>query len=227
MLNKFKVKSDGRTVYERLTNHKCKHLVVGFGEYVQWQQIQDKNARDKVNGDWRDGVFLGVIWRTAEYIIGTQDGVFKCRTIKTRVDANSYDPACLDYITTSYADYALSGAKSQGARVKFADPSSEPPPRAPAFRAGNEFVPRKIYLMPKDFAKYGFTDGCPGCVWLQNKLGARRNHNDQCRLRVEQAIGQDPEEKHRIDIQNSKMDTFAAAEGARLQEGNSNQSSGC
>ena len=58
MLNKFKVKSDGRTVYERLTNHTCKHSIVGFGESVQWQQIQDKNARDKVNGDWRDGIFL-------------------------------------------------------------------------------------------------------------------------------------------------------------------------
>ena len=226
MLNKFKVKSDGRTVYEKLTNHKCKHMIVGFGEHVQWQQIQDKNARDKVNGDWRDGIFLGAIWRTTEYIIGTPDGVFKCRTIKTRVAENSYDAACLEYIKTSYADYALSGAKSQGARVKFADPAAEPPPREPAFRAGNEFVPRKIYLKPGDFGKYGFTDGCPGCVWLQNKIGARRNHSDECRLRVEQAIGRDPEEKHRIDIQNSKMDTFSAAEGARIHQENGGQSNG-
>ena len=39
---------------------------------MQWQQIQDKNARDKLNGDWRDGIFLGVIWKTTEYLIGLQ-----------------------------------------------------------------------------------------------------------------------------------------------------------
>ena len=218
MLNKFKVKSDGRTVYERFTSHKCKHSIVGFGESVQWQQIQDKNARGKVNGDWRDGVFLGVIWRTTEFIIGTADGVFKCRTIKQRVAENAYDPKCLEYIKVSYADYVLSGAKSQGARVRYADLAVEPPAREPAVRSGNEFVPRRIYLKPADFDKFGFTEGCPGCTWLQNRIGARRNHNDLCRARVEQAMANDPDERHRVDMQTSKFDTFTPAEGVRLQE---------
>ena len=55
VLNKFKVRDDGGTVYERVTKHRCKHLIVGFGESVQWQQMQDRqNARDKLTGDWRN-----------------------------------------------------------------------------------------------------------------------------------------------------------------------------
>ena len=68
----------------------------------------------------------------------------KCRTIKQRVSESAYDPNCLDCIKVSYSDYVLSGAKSQGARVRYADPAVEPPTREPAVRSGNEFVPRRI-----------------------------------------------------------------------------------
>ena len=92
VMNKFKVQSDGRTAYERITKHRCNDVVVGFGESVLWQQAQDKGARDKLEGDWRDGIFLGVIWRTTEYLIGTEEGIFKCRTMKQKVAGNAYDP---------------------------------------------------------------------------------------------------------------------------------------
>ena len=68
---------------------------IGFGESVQWQMTPNKNARDKVNGDFRDGIFLGVIWRTTEYLIGTPEGIFKCNTVKPRIKENAYDPACI------------------------------------------------------------------------------------------------------------------------------------
>ena len=76
IINKFKVQEDGKTAYESITKHKCNHMVIGFGESVQWQMTPNKNVRDKVNGDFRDGIFLGVIWRTTEYLIGTPEGIF-------------------------------------------------------------------------------------------------------------------------------------------------------
>ena len=79
-----------------------------------------KPIPDKFDGDWRDGLFLGVIWKSGEYVVGAAEGVFKCSTIKTRPIENAYDPSCIDYITTSYDDYILKGAKSEGAKLRFA-----------------------------------------------------------------------------------------------------------
>ena len=59
---------------------------------------------DKLDGDLRDGIFLGVIGKSGEYVVGMAEGVFKCTTIKTRPIDNTYDPSCIDYITTSYDD---------------------------------------------------------------------------------------------------------------------------
>ena len=35
-LNQFKVGANGLTCYERITKHKCRHEVFGFGESVMW-----------------------------------------------------------------------------------------------------------------------------------------------------------------------------------------------
>ena len=135
-----------------MTGHKCKHPVFGFGESIIWQVIPDKNNRNKFDGDFRDGVFLGVIWRTTEFLIGTPEGLFKCRTVKQRTEEAAYDGECLNYVKSSYNDFVLEGAKSTGATVRFADPSTpvSRPDIVPT-RTGAEWMPRRIYLKPADF----------------------------------------------------------------------------
>ena len=145
-------------------------------------------------------------------LIGTAEAVFKCNTIKPRVAESAYDPGCIDYITVAYNDFVLAGAKSQGAKLRFADPDMPVTARMPATRAGPEFVPRRVYLKPDDFVKHGFTVSCPGCTWLQNGLGARRGHSEPCRLRMEKSLADDGDDKHRIMINKSKIDTYVAAE---------------
>ena len=70
VLNIFEVHDDGKTAYERITRNRCNHKAIGFGESILWQMTLDKTARDKLNGDFRDGIFLGVIWRTTEHLDG-------------------------------------------------------------------------------------------------------------------------------------------------------------
>ena len=78
IMNKFKVGSDGRTAYERITGHKCRHIGVGFGECVNFMLETDKGNRHKADSELMSGVFLGYVWRTTEYIVGTKDGIVKC-----------------------------------------------------------------------------------------------------------------------------------------------------
>ena len=224
VMNKFKVQSNGKTAYEQITKHKCNHWVFGFGESVQWQQTPDKNIRDKFNGDWRDGIFLGVIWRTTEYLIGTADGVYKCNTVKPRPNGSSYDPQCIEYIKIKYGEYVLGGAKSHGARLRFAEPGE---PAVPAgsvpiqARGGNKWAPRRMYLPPTYFTAYGYTQGCPGCAYLQHGMGARRGHHDACRTRMEAAIAAADEDRARKHTE--KMDQYAAAEGETTIQGGDEQ----
>ena len=98
MINTFEVHGDGKTAYERITRHRCNHKVTGFVESFLWQIVPDKNARDKLNGDFRDGTFLGIIWMTMEYLIGTAEGVLRFNTLKPRVAESAYDQDCIDYI---------------------------------------------------------------------------------------------------------------------------------
>ena len=215
VMNKYKLRSDGKTSYEKITGHSCKHPVFGFGESVIWQMAPDKNNRDKLNGDFRDGIFLGIIWRTTEYLIGTPDGIFKCNTVKARPVESAYDPNCFEYIKVRYEDFVLEGAKSQGARLRFADPSVAVAIDPPIARAGNEWAPRRAYLKPADFVKHGYTVGCPGCNWIQTGLGSKRGHNEECRSRMEDSMAANADDKVRIQLQKDKMDAYAAAEGEK------------
>ena len=116
--------------------------MLGIGKHVLWQLTPDKNSREKSNGDFRDGILLGVIWRATEYIIGTDEGIFKCATLKAGPEESAYDPKCTDYITVPYDQYILDGASSQGARLRFAESSSPVDNATPLPGSGVEWPPR-------------------------------------------------------------------------------------
>ena len=56
-----------------------------------------------------------------------------------------------------------------------------PLPEAP----GRAFVPRRAGLPQNVFDDFGYTENCRGCELLQTGIGARQNHNIDCRLRIE------------------------------------------
>ena len=104
--------NDGRTPYERITSHKSKHFIIGFGEVVDFILETDKGNRHKADSRVGQGIFLGYAWRSTEYIIGTKDGIFQCRTVKRRADEVAYDPECVNYILTQYDEFVLKGART-------------------------------------------------------------------------------------------------------------------
>ena len=56
------------------------------------------------------GTFLGYIWRTTEYIVGTGDAVYKCRTIRRKTEDLAYVPKFVDFIKIGYNDYIFKDA---------------------------------------------------------------------------------------------------------------------
>ena len=110
-MNKFRVGFDGRTAYEKITEHKCRSMIIGFGESVDYILETDKGARHKADSRVHQGIFLGYVWRSTECLVGNRDGIFKCRTIKRHAEEDAYDPECTEYLTIFY-DYVMKGAKT-------------------------------------------------------------------------------------------------------------------
>ena len=144
ILNKFRVGKDGRTPYERITAHKSKHFIIGFGEVVDFIIETDKNNRDKADSRVARGIFLGYAWRSTEYLIGTKEGIYQCRTVKRRSDEVAYDAEFTNYIQTRYDDFVLKGAKTH-VMIAFPSPAGGDE-MANAPLRGREFVPRRVYM---------------------------------------------------------------------------------
>ena len=150
-MNKYKVRSDGRTAYERITAHKCRQQVIGFAEYVDFILETDKTNMHKGDSRVKKGIFLGYIWRSTEYIIGTADGIYKCRTVRRRPEETSYDPECIDDLKIHYDDYVLKGAQSNPIahfRGLHGPDGEEPVPLR-----SRESVPRRLYIPGRPITK--------------------------------------------------------------------------
>ena len=211
ILNCYKVLENGRTPYEYITGHRLKAVTVPFGERVHFMTAPDKNAKKLTN--WKTGIYLGINMKTTELMVGNSDGIHMMRTIRRQVEDSRWNQSNIEEIKTTVSE-AFGGADSDGALVVPARLS----PAEPAVSRGGRFQPRPVYMRPKDFEKYGFTGGCPGCVALQSGLGHKRNHSDECRHRMEEEMLHDPEDRQRVDTATDRMDHFLAE---KLAEGSS------
>ena len=57
ILNKFRIGSDGRTAYEKITSHACKVSQVGFAEVVDFKLETEKNNLHNADSEFNVGVF--------------------------------------------------------------------------------------------------------------------------------------------------------------------------
>ena len=77
ILDKFRVGSDGRTAYERITSHTCKVAQIGFAEIVDFKVETDKKNIHKMDSEFGVGVFLGYAWRSTEHLVASNGIIFK------------------------------------------------------------------------------------------------------------------------------------------------------
>ena len=186
---KYKIQPNGRTSYEMMTGHKCKHFVVGFAEKVAFKISGLKTGQDKAESLWSEGYFLGVISRTTEYLIATTEGIVKCASIKRLLDGRAYDPACLEEVTKTFFEYIKEGAKSTMKKVRFADETPHENPNRDPIESQRNPAPYGLRLTKDDFKEHGWTGGCKGCEWMEaGEVGYSKRHTQECRTRMSEAI---------------------------------------
>ena len=79
--NRFVVKSDGRTAYERWKGKKFNKELVEFGERVMYLKPGTQGT-NKFDVRWESGIWLGARDESAESIIGTKEGCIRIKDIR-------------------------------------------------------------------------------------------------------------------------------------------------
>ena len=87
MLNKVKFEECGRMAFERLTNHRCHHAVVGSGEVADCQH--SASGKDHYSKD--TGIVVGVGDRCNTSLIATKEGVYGSPGIMMLTEDKEYD----------------------------------------------------------------------------------------------------------------------------------------
>ena len=82
-LNKYKVHSHGKTSYHMAPGHMCKRPVATFGEKVLAKKSAKPGTRkDKGESEFQEGIYLCVVGRGIESIIGTPHGLISEYTVR-------------------------------------------------------------------------------------------------------------------------------------------------
>ena len=68
---------DGRSSYEAITGHRCKHPVMFLGEAAMLRVAPDKSDRHKADTAWVEGIFVGIGPRSSEFRMVTDTGIYK------------------------------------------------------------------------------------------------------------------------------------------------------
>ncbi len=192
--------ADGRTAWQR---HKggwrdYPRKVLRWGEKVQYVQGGAK-MKPQLEGKFApEGIFLGFIERTEEYIIGTPEGCVKTKDVHRLRPDEVADPVLVMQVkgkpwrmTPSMPRDAAPEDLPVNIVVEPEIPVAELPVR-PEVQSG----PRRPYRFSirrnVELARYGYTDDCQGCIHSQAGLPARE-HTEECRARIEREMSQDPE----------------------------------
>ena len=202
---KYKEGDDGRTAYERMTGHMIKHKVVGFCESVLFQVAMDHSNRNKYDGEWLEGFFVGVVCRSSEYLVVKDGVVYKCPTIRRKAAETAFDKDCLSKLRAGFNAYVLKDAVTSRVHTYDGQGGGRVPHGDGGVRA---YIPRGARLPEDDFDAHKYTQGCPGCSWLQDRIGPRRGHSKACRERIVKLLEETEDGKQRLARARSRFDAY-------------------
>jgi len=201
LLNRFEVGADGKTSYERNKGKKATTMGIEIGEAVLWRRKRIGGALGKLSLLWEDGIYLGIMGKSGEMIIGDGKGVWKTRSVSRKPIGERWDPATIDLVkhppwSTSDDDPNRDGEMPDVTQM-------EMPVRERQEVEEEIVMPRRLYLKKGDFEKFGYTSRCPGCKAIIRGTRAV-NHSDECRARMEKLL----EGTDRMDEVKKKSEEF-------------------
>ena len=186
LINRYHVGKDHLTALQRHTGRSSLKQIAYFGEKVMYRILDNAHRVDKHEGRWETGIWLGVIPRTDEDLIGTPLGVVKAAAVKRLGEKSRWDAELIEAVV-GYPWQPVPGSPGTHIPIHIHPhdgpaPALEedvaiavdmPPTRDETATTETredkrarklEDRPRKMYVTEKLVEQYGPTDGCPGCL---------------------------------------------------------------
>ena len=252
MITKYAPGYDGKIPYERLRNESCKVPLAMFGETVLYLPLKTaQSLTEQTQPRMKMGLWLGVMERTEETLIGTNRGVVKCRIVnrlpqdqrwsKSRVMEMKGCPwmpvpgVKSDHIPVEIRDDGSPSTQQEecadrGPMITFEE---EPRmPTKPSTSGRKEAGMQEFHITQQMIQKYGYTEGCSACEKIQSnvnqgitaakKLGV--HHSTTCRTRVMQEMAEDSKDRHMVEAyQRRNQRTECDAPAATKSESQGSQ----
>ena len=118
-----------------------------------------------------------------------------------------YDSTWLEWALSKFEDYAETGARTLKPKTR----STTGLPNVDG--GGTMYAPRGARLYAEDYRTYGYTAGCPGCMWMNGPTSVRRNHSVKCRARLEEAMMKDEDDKLIWGRAKTRLDQWTFEQG--------------
>ena len=231
LISKYAIGDDGKTAYERIRGEPCMVPVIPFGEAVMYLPLRIAK-HNKGEASRRLGIWLGTIERTEETLIGTAQGVIKCRTINRLSEGDRWNHK-LTVEMKGVPWEPVPGNTNQhipveiGTHGQTMDELEEN--QIPSERDADEdeqepkysSKTHSLHVSRKAINKYGTTDGCPACRIIERRghMTGRVGYNQSsaCRERIKAEMQTDPVyrrlmHKHEPHHEAGHMETLTQAQ---------------
>ena len=231
-LNRYHMGKDGLTAHQRCVGKTFIKPIAMFGEKVLYRILDNKHNVDKHDARWREGIWLGIIPRTNEDLVGTPQGVVKASAIK-RLSADSrWDVEAVRAVVgypwqpvPSVAgahipivirkDLTAPGAAEEDSRievempatVQFEGESAEDEEKESRCNKP-EIEAREMKITENIIKKYGTSNGCPGCKKIEEKTGGARIHSRVCRRRIQEDMNKTPDGKRKLEEEEGRKKRY-------------------
>ena len=160
--------------------------------------------------NYEHGIWVGIDPETSESILITPGGRRTSPSIRRLIPEERFDRSFLERCTglpwdpKGRDDDETNQAREEAQEQPHSEPLDVP-------------MPRRDKLRKSDFATFGYSEGCPGCKWLQAKVkrGNQPNHSETCRTRMVEALKTTEAGRARLRKEADKCAEY----GERLQRG--------
>ena len=222
LISKYSCGRDLESPHERLHREKCVTPLVPFGEAALYLPMGTVR-RDKGDVAKRFGIWLGIIARTQEVLIGTQQGKAKCNTVTRLVDDGKWDIKQILQVkgmpwepAPGRTDRRIPVAiveRGNGIQEAVEDDNveqeqwdeMEEEDDDTQFKGG----PDKFHVSKKAIERYGPTDGCPARNIIKTRGASRGrigvHHNDICRKRITEKMTDDQQYRQLIQKNQRRL----------------------
>ena len=204
---------DGHTAWGRARGRAFRQQLVGFGESVLFRH-PSKGPGHAPDGNMGtlggEGVFLGYNRAQNTFVVGTMDGrITFCRSISRRPEQQRWNPTALAAIDT-LPNYGKSRPAAERVPLRERDAEAQPEDGAP--EALKPATLRRMRINKQDLDKYGYDESCGQCKHIQRygKAQPGKQHSEQCRRRVLEAMSQDDQGRARLRAEEERLDRTTA-----------------